>query len=202
MARSVPLLDESDARNDPVTPPNETPSLDPLSPLDPISPWPPLPPPSSPRSPISPGTSTTSSSQEILPNPTDVYASIAILGTYLLFGLYLFWALGPEDWVGWLPDRHWSLIVPCWLMMVVLLTYWSYAALVIYLTPSFDSPICMTDPYSNIPAVSSIHNDQSEPYYWKYAGQEAIPEACDLPVDLVGRVLYPARRGVRAKHND
>nr|XP_031861802.1 uncharacterized protein CI109_002631 [Kwoniella shandongensis]KAA5528874.1 hypothetical protein CI109_002631 [Kwoniella shandongensis] len=182
-------------RSQVTTPPRLSPVLDPLSPLDPISPWPPLPPPSA-----SP-TSTTLQPREILPNSTDVYASIAILGTYLLFGLYLFWALGPKDWVGWLPDRQWSLIVPCWLMMVVLLTYWSYAALVIYRTPSFDSPDCMTDPYANIPSHPDENTSDTppEPYYWKYAGPEAIPEACDLPIDVVGRVLYPPRRRRRDK---
>ena len=40
--------------------------------------------------------------------------------------------------------RDWALIVPCYLMLVVLLAYFSYAALSAYLTPSFDSPELIT----------------------------------------------------------
>ncbi|WVO15718.1 hypothetical protein L204_103380 [Cryptococcus depauperatus] len=138
-------------QHSPSTPPVQT-----LSPLTPISPWPSLP-----EDPASP----TILPSEQVPNATDVYASIAILGTYLLFGLYLFWAFSPKDskWTRWLPDREWAVIVPCWLMMVVLLTYWTYAALMLYNTPSFSSPDCITD---------------------------AVPDAVDLPIDLVQRTLY------------
>nr|ODN86030.1 phosphatidylinositol glycan, class P [Cryptococcus depauperatus CBS 7841] len=161
-------------QHSPSTPPVQT-----LSPLTPISPWPSLP--EDPASPTIPPS-------EQVPNATDVYASIAILGTYLLFGLYLFWAFSPKDskWTGWLPDREWAVIVPCWLMMVVLLTYWTYAALMLYNTPSFSSPDCITDPYSNIPCKFQ----DTQPYYWKYAKSDAIPDAVDLPIDLVQRTLY------------
>ncbi|WVQ83830.1 hypothetical protein IAT38_005974 [Cryptococcus sp. DSM 104549] len=164
---------------DPSRPPSP---VAPLSPLHPISPWPSLP------------TQTDEPDQPAsapLPNATDVYASIAILGTYLLGGLYLFWALVPPrwGWTDWLPDRKWTLIVPCWLMVVVLLSYWTYAALVIYNTPSFDSPDSMTDPYAGVPP----RVEGEEPYYWKLAGADATPGAVDLPINLVGRVLYPPR---------
>ena len=36
--------------------------------------------------------------------------------------------------------RDWAVIVPSYLMVVVLLAYWSYAALTPLLSPSFDSP--------------------------------------------------------------
>jgi len=36
--------------------------------------------------------------------------------------------------------RDWAVIVPSYLMVVVLLAYWSYAALTPFLSPSFDSP--------------------------------------------------------------
>ena len=35
--------------------------------------------------------------------------------------------------------RDWAVIVPSYLMVVVLLAYWSYAALTPLLSPSFDS---------------------------------------------------------------
>lgn len=41
-------------------------------------------------------------------------------------------------------SREWAIIVPCWLMVVVLLTYWSYTALTAFLVPGFDSPAVIT----------------------------------------------------------
>ncbi|WRT65139.1 uncharacterized protein IL334_002081 [Kwoniella shivajii] len=171
-----------------ITPP-PSPPLDPVSPLSPISPWPPIPPPSVREQP------TTRSS---LPNATDVYSSIAILGTYLLFFLYLLWAFAPSQsiWTSWLPDRQWAIIVPCWMMIIVLLTYWIYAALIIYNTPSWDSVDCITDPYSGIQPLGKddVKEDNDQPYYRNVRDDKASHGAVDLPIDLVGRVLYPPRR--------
>lgn len=87
-------------------------------------------------------------------------------------------------------------------MVVVLLAYWTYAALTPLLSPSFDSPDLFvgkashacndaadeTDKHSGIPPAGS------ERYYWKFTNPETIPEAVDLPIDLVNRVLYPPRK--------
>ncbi|OCF42106.1 phosphatidylinositol glycan, class P [Kwoniella heveanensis CBS 569] len=205
------------------------PDIESTTALSPISPWPPSPPSPPPddlatdRGPSSAesrnprhGPSHVVRGQrhahgDDLPNAVDVYSSIAVLGTYALFGLYLLWAFSPADkwWIAWLPDRQWAIIVPCWLMMVVLLTYWSYAALVIYRTPAFDSPDCITDPFANIPELPAMNTmpdrtprhqvtaegtrERLEPYYWRFAGEKGTSEAVDLPIDLVGRVLYPPR---------
>ncbi|WWC59063.1 uncharacterized protein I303_101610 [Kwoniella dejecticola CBS 10117] len=181
-----------------------SPILDPVSPLSPISPWPPLP--SASSASLHGADPKNIQLDAALPNATDVYSSIAILGTYLLFGLYLLWAFSPKDtvWLSWLPDRQWAIIVPCWLMMVVLLTYWSYAALTIYRTPSWDSVDCITDPYAGIPSMRSSSGftkdtkagtEQSRtPYYWNIINDRASSEAVDLPIDLIGRVLYSPRK--------
>ncbi|XAO24699.1 hypothetical protein I312_103505 [Cryptococcus bacillisporus CA1280] len=86
------------------TPPSSP--IQPLSPLSPISPWPSIP--SADECPLS----AADTHGDTLPNATDVYASIAILGTYLSFALYLFWATVPPkwEWTGWLPDREWTVI--------------------------------------------------------------------------------------------
>lgn len=97
---------------------------------------------------------------------------------------------------------EWSVIVPCWLMLVVLLSYWGYAALTIFLTPSFDSPTCIIGKYDVVAQLivpdefSVVRPDPAsdEPYYWKFAVSDAAPEAVDFPIDLVNRVLYPPRR--------
>ncbi|WWD08078.1 hypothetical protein V865_006188 [Kwoniella europaea PYCC6329] len=176
--------------------PTSSPTINPVSPLSPISPWPPIPPSDD---------SASQRPQDDLPNSVDVYSSIAILGTYLLFALYLFWAFSPGDssWTSWLPDRQWTIIVPCWLMMMVLLTYWSYAALTIYRTPDWNSIDCITDPYAGIPPIEPIdsatelqenEDRRRTPYYWDAVGDKASSQAVDLPIDLVNRVLYPPRK--------
>ena len=75
------------------------PASPPISPLDPISPWPPLPPPAipAPKDTNPPGVDTS-------PNAKEVYALIAVLGTYLLFGIYILWTFAPAGWLdalGW-----------------------------------------------------------------------------------------------------
>ena len=43
--------------------------------------------------------------------------------------------------------RDWAVIVPSYLMVVVLLAYWSYAALTPLLSPIFDSPDLIVGQY-------------------------------------------------------
>jgi len=72
--------------------------VEPQSPLDPISPWPPLP-----SSQEAPFTEREKRDEESL-SPKEIYGLIAVLGTYLAFGIYLIWALCPSSWldaVGW-----------------------------------------------------------------------------------------------------
>ena len=40
--------------------------------------------------------------------------------------------------------RQWAIVIPCYLMVLVLLTYLVYGGLTAYMTPSFDSPILIT----------------------------------------------------------
>lgn len=46
-----------------------------------------------------------------------------------------------------------------------------------------------SDKYARIPT----RIEGQDPYYWKFAAVDAIPEAVDLPIDVVNRVLYPSR---------
>lgn len=109
--------------------------------------------PTSPTSPTDPHRSSSLSSPEgepiYLPGPKEVYGLIGVLLSYLGFALYLVWAFFPSSWLDaagwtWYPAREWAVIVPCWLMVVVLLSYFAYAALSVYLTPGFDSPTIIT----------------------------------------------------------
>ena len=137
-------------RVDPATKSKE--EVQPQSPLDPISPWPP------------PLPTETAKEEEL--SSKEIYGLIAVLGTYLAFGIYLVWALCPPSWLDaigwtWYPSRYgllgtreasadardWAVIVPSYLMVVVLLAYWSYAALTPLLSPSFDSPDLIVGEY-------------------------------------------------------
>jgi hypothetical protein len=45
-----------------------------------------------------------SESKSSLPTPAEIYGLIAVLGTYLAFGIYIIWAFCPSRWldkVGW-----------------------------------------------------------------------------------------------------
>ncbi|KAL1410624.1 hypothetical protein Q8F55_004641 [Vanrija albida] len=155
------------------------------SPLDPISPWPPAD--------TADADTPSRAPRDDLPSAKEVYGSLAILLTYILFAVYLVWAFAPPRWLDavgwtWYPAREWAVVVPCWLMVVVLLAYWSYAGLTVFLTPPFSSRSLITDKYANIPP-----DDRPERYYYKFASPTAVPEAVDLPIDLVNRVLYPPR---------
>ena len=71
--------------------------VQPQSPLDPISPWPP------------PLPLETQQNEEL--SSKEIYGLIAVLGTYLAFGIYLIWALCPPHWLDavgwtWYPSRY------------------------------------------------------------------------------------------------
>ncbi|KAL7423325.1 hypothetical protein Q5752_002626 [Cryptotrichosporon argae] len=168
----------------PSTPPRRA-SAHTTSPLDPVSPWPP--PRAAPSSPSAPPAPT-------LPSAKEVYGALAALLTYITFGAYLFWALCPAAWLesvgwSWFPAQEWAVIVPCYTVVVVLLTYFSYAALMAYLTPAWTSPTIMT-----------VDSDKPLEWFARFAEPDAIPQAVDMPIDLVNRVLYPARPRPSALH--
>ncbi|TXT11244.1 hypothetical protein VHUM_01995 [Vanrija humicola] len=129
-----------------------------------------------------------------MPSPKEVYGSLAVLLTYLAGFVYLLWAVAPAAWLDkagwtWYPAREWAVVVPCWLMVVVLLAYWSYAGLTVHLTPAFSSLALITDTADTASSAST----STDRYYHKFASPTAVPEAVDLPIDLVNRVLYPPR---------
>jgi hypothetical protein len=81
-------------RVDPATKSKE--EVQPQSSLDPISPWPP------------PLPTETAKEEEL--SSKEIYGLIAVLGTYLAFGIYLVWALCPPAWLNvigwtWYPSR-------------------------------------------------------------------------------------------------
>ena len=94
-------------------------------------------------------------------------------------------------------------------MVLVVLSYWTYAGITAFLTPNFDSISLITgtlsvnlshvkllmeilDRYSGIPRLEE--KEKGYRFYWRFADEAVTPEAVDLPLDLVNRVLYPPRK--------
>ncbi|KAH9975315.1 PIG-P-domain-containing protein [Lactifluus volemus] len=143
----------------------------PTSPASPLAQFPPLPPASSPS------------------RAPEFYGFVAWAVTYLLFVLYFLWAILPDDWIIWLgvswyPNREWALLVPAWTIVTVLLTYFTYFSMAIRGTPAFSELSAFTDSRAQY-SDSSVPNP-----YLAYAPPNAVPEAYDIPIGLVNRVLY------------
>jgi len=144
---------------------------EPTSPSSPLAQFPPLPP------------------AESRSRAPEFYGFVAWAVTCLLFVLYFLWAILPDEWVVWLgvtwyPNREWALLVPAWTIVTVLLTYFTYFSMALRGTPAFSDTSTYTDSRGQYPDVSGPNP------YLAYARPDAIPEAYDIPIGLVNRVLY------------
>ncbi|KAI8972844.1 PIG-P-domain-containing protein, partial [Trametes punicea] len=154
---------------------------EPTSPTSPLAPYPPIPP------------------TESRSRAPEFYGFVAWASTYLLFVLYLLWAFLPDEYihalgVSWYPNREWSLLIPAYGMVLVLLTYFTYFALALAGTPSFDDMSTITDSKALLPDAARGATSAYAPYL-AHAQRDAIPEMYDIPLGLVNRVLYgPHRR--------
>ncbi|KAJ3843134.1 PIG-P [Lentinula raphanica] len=151
----------------------------------------------------------TSLGEPISPAPSEYhsrapefYGFVAWTSASLLFVVYVLWALLPDEyivWAGveWYPNREWSLLIPAWSIVVVLLTYFTYMALTIYGTPAFDDISAVTDsraqyPLENDPSRSVYDQKAFFSTYAPYTQNEGNTnlELYDVPIELVNRVLY------------
>ncbi|KAI1782975.1 PIG-P-domain-containing protein [Ganoderma leucocontextum] len=170
-APSEPASD-SDSASDPFYG-LQTEEDEPTSPTAPLAPYPPLPPP------------------EARSRAPEFYGFVAWTSTYLLFFLYLLWAFLPDEailalGVTWYPNREWSLLIPAYGMVLVLLTYFTYFALALAGTPSFADMRTIT-------GERDIRRPQPHPKpnpYLAHARPDAIPELYDIPLGMVNRVVY------------
>ncbi|KIK71699.1 hypothetical protein GYMLUDRAFT_33854 [Collybiopsis luxurians FD-317 M1] len=145
----------------------------------------------------------------------EFYGFVALSSTSFLFVVYVLWALLPDEWIirtgiEWYPNREWSLLLPSYSMILVLLTYFTYMALTIYGTPAFSERKSLLDSRAQYPPpVASLRGgnghecpiyDQNALFasYSKYAGtwgadenvQAADSELYDIPIELVNKVAY------------
>ncbi|KAJ3502407.1 hypothetical protein NLJ89_g8901 [Agrocybe chaxingu] len=124
---------------------------------------------------------------------SEFYGFVAWTSTYLLFVLYVLWAVLPDEWivwtgVTWYPNREWAILIPSWTVVVVILTYITYSALAIRATPAFDEMNAITD--SRVALPSSEDRDSNHNPYLESVKPNAIPELYDIPIGMVNSVLY------------
>ncbi|KAE9401047.1 PIG-P, partial [Gymnopus androsaceus JB14] len=148
----------------------------------------------------------------------EFYGFVAWTSTSFLFVVYLLWALLPDPviislGIEWYPNREWSILLPAWSMVVVLLTYFSYMALTLYGTPAFDNVEAVTDSRAQFPPLRSngANDDDDDSYahaydqkalfssYARHAQDNAVPELYDIHIELVNRVLYTKEGKGKAK---
>jgi phosphatidylinositol glycan class P protein len=102
------------------------------------------------------------------------------------------WALLPDEYIVWLgvewyPSREWTLLLPAYSIVVVLLTYFVYFAITIARTPAFSDPSTFIDTKAHLPALDA--NQHFEP-----TDPDTIPELYDIPIGIVNRVVYGPHR--------
>ncbi|KAF9010216.1 PIG-P, partial [Cyathus striatus] len=122
----------------------------------------------------------------------EFYGFAALTSTYLLFAVYVLWALLPDEcvhWLGitWYPNREWALLIPAWSITAVIFTYIAYWAIAIAGTPSPNEMSAITDSRASLPALNK--EDFHNPYV-ESAQPGAIPQLYDIPIGMVNRVLY------------
>ncbi|KAN0084099.1 PIG-P domain containing protein [Tylopilus felleus] len=119
----------------------------------------------------------------------EFYGFVALSSTSVLFAVYVLWALLPDEYIVWLgvkwyPSREWSLLLPAYSIVLVLLTYFVYFSLAIAHTPSFSDVSVIVDVKGHLPSLVTPNP------YPKQADTSIVPELYDIPIGIVNRVLY------------
>lgn len=153
--------------------------LAPMETTSPVAPFPPEPP------------------DEHRSRAPEFYGFVAWTSTSVVFVLYVLWALLPDEYIVWLgvewyPSREWTLLLPAYSIVVVLLTYFVYFAIAIACTPAFSDPSTFIDTKAHLPALDANQ-------HFKHADPDAIPELYDIPIGIVNRVVYGPRRSPNEK---
>ncbi|KAF5356833.1 hypothetical protein D9756_006469 [Leucocoprinus leucothites] len=123
----------------------------------------------------------------------EFYGFVAWASTSFLFVLYILWALLPDRWImavgiDWYPNREWSILIPAWTIIVIILTYIVYWSLALLGTPSFSDMSTVTDSFAQLPPSNHTPN-----VYVASTDPSAIPQLYDMPLGMVNRILYQRR---------
>ncbi|GAA5913197.1 hypothetical protein JCM5296_005229 [Sporobolomyces johnsonii] len=148
------------------------------------------------------------------PAPTvESQGFVLYIGSLVAYVVFLVWALVPEKWLEWIgvewyPMREWALLVPSWIVMLVVYIYAGYFFLNMSNTPPLDEGLGSNDPLAfippppaspsllaSLPRSTSKRNASLTRLYTDsiLLPEDAIPPLYDLPLDVVGRVLYGDR---------
>ncbi|KAF7326014.1 PIG-P domain-containing protein [Mycena kentingensis (nom. inval.)] len=164
-------------------------SAEPTSPLAPVAPFP----------------------AEYRSRAPEFYGFVAWTSTSFLYVVYLLWALLPDEYIQWLgiywyPSREWAILVPAYLVVICLLTYFVYFALALYGTPSFADTSAFIGSFNfrplnilsdvmqiRVPTCRPSARAKRTPYL-AYARPDKVPEIYDIPIGLVNRVAYGPHR--------
>ena len=154
----------------------------------------------------------------------EFYGFVVWASTSFLFILYILWALLPDSWImafgiNWYPNRwalpytvnhelktvcrEWSILIPAWSIVVIILTYIVYWSLALMGTPRFSDlstvtgrkVLSTTVQTSNIVLASDSFaqfppSGQHPNPYLTSTHPSAIPQLYDIPIGMVNRVLY------------
>ncbi|KAI0032418.1 PIG-P, partial [Vararia minispora EC-137] len=137
--------------------------------------------PTSPTEPLAPFPPVSSRSRT-----AELYGFVALSTTYVLFAVYVLWALLPSgalETVGirWYPDREWALRIPAWTLVAVLLAYSTHLAIALHRTPPLSSPSTLSGPCAHPRALAL----PAPPPAWR----SAPPTTYDVPITLVNHAL-------------
>jgi len=148
-------------------------------------------------SPVAPLPRVPTPPRELRSRAPEFYGFVAWSLTSVLFVVYVIWALLPDEyilWLGinWYPSREWSLLLPAYSIVLVLLTYFVYFSLAIAHTPSFSDVSAIVDAKGHLPEFTTANP------YLKHADISIVPELYDIPIGIVNRVLY----GPRSRYTD
>lgn len=104
-------------------------------------------------------------------------------------------------------DREWTLLIPSYTVILVLLTYFTYFSLAIHATPSFSEMstitgqtfifLCVRANTAHALAIDSYTHffpTTDTNIYEGYASASALLESYDMPIGVVNRVLYSQKK--------
>ena len=101
-------------------------------------------------------------------------------------GLYLFWALIPEDMlrsigIFYYPDKYWALAIPCW------------ASFTLFSLPFFYLGLNLLN---NVPLHSfeTITDEHALQYDSRERREEDIDPISDIPLSIVNELLFKSER--------
>ncbi|XP_054272228.1 phosphatidylinositol N-acetylglucosaminyltransferase subunit P [Macrosteles quadrilineatus] len=118
------------------------------------------------------------------PTPSRANYGFALyLGSYTAFGMYLIWAVVPDDALNsvgltYWPQKYWAIAVPVHLLVTLaLFAFCIYPAINLTLTPPMNDNRIITDEFA-------VKQDSVK------FRDKGIPPVCDLPLADVCRHLY------------